>query len=136
MTSAERDRGGRIPLHYAALEDDVDLMAAELAAGADVDDADRAGMTPLHFAAQQYEVAAARLLLEHGAAIDPRDKKGSTPLVTAVFNSRGRGDMIRLLRDAGADPYAVNEFGVIPVELARRVANFDIAQYFADLPAE
>lgn len=136
MVGADRDRGGRIPLHYAAAEDDVDLMAAELAAGADVDDADRAGMTPLHFAAQQYAVAAARLLLEHGAAIDPRDKKGSTPLVTAVWSSKGRGDMIRLLRGAGADPYAVNEFGVTPVGSARLVANYDIAQYFADLPAE
>jgi hypothetical protein len=52
----------------------------------------------------------------------------------AVFNSRGDGDLIMLLRDRGADPFHANERGKTPVGLARLIANHDVARFFADLP--
>ncbi|HTI26080.1 MAG TPA: hypothetical protein VL652_34145 [Kutzneria sp.] len=52
---------------------------------------------------------------------------------TAVFESRGHGELIELLRAAGADPHAVNRSGQNPLGLARLIVNYDVRQYFADL---
>jgi ankyrin repeat protein len=136
MAAAETkpDRGGRTPLHYAALENDLEKIDALLDAGADPNAADWQGFTPLHFAAQQWSVQAAKILLDRGAAVDPINTYGNTPLFTAVFNSKGRGALIELLRGRGADPLRVNEAGQTPSGLARLIGNSDVARYFADLP--
>jgi ankyrin repeat protein len=129
----KRDRAGRTDLHYAALEDDSARAQALIAAGADLNVQDRGGFTPLHFAAQQYSVTVARLLLESGAKVDSVNRYGNTPLWTAVFDSKGRGGVIELLRGAGADPKHFNRAGQTPVGLARLIGNLDVAQFFVDV---
>lgn len=131
--AGDRDRYERTPLHYAAVDNDDAAVKALILQGADVNAQDRDGFTPLHFAAQEYAVAAAKALLEAGAFVDMTNKYGNTPLWTATYNSGGRGDMIRLLREAGADPWHKNTSGHSPVELAREIANYDVRQHFADL---
>ena len=128
------DRYGRTELHYAACECDLAKVRTLLAFGAQVDLPDDNGWTPLHFAAQAHAVAIAEALLAAGASVDARDSRGNTPLINAVFNSRGRGDLIDLLRRHGADPNIANAHGVSPVTLARTIGNFDVKQCFADLP--
>jgi ankyrin repeat protein len=134
MPKEELDRAGRSPLFYAARDGDVDEIKRLIRAGADVNLKDVNGHTPLHFAAQEQKVEAAKTLLEAGAKLDEKDRHGNTPLMRAVATSRGEGEMIRLLRKWGADPFAKNNYGISPVESARMVANFDIAQHFSDLP--
>jgi hypothetical protein len=131
--AGDRDRYKRTPLHHAAFENDTALVRQLLAHGADMNAQDRDGFTPLHFAAQQTAVAAANLLVEAGVTVDIPNKYGNTPLWTATFNSRGQGDMIRLLRAAGADPLRQNNYGHSPLSLARTIGNYDVEQYFADL---
>jgi ankyrin repeat protein len=128
------DRMGRSPLHYAALEGDVARVRELLAAGADPAFQDDNGWTPLHFAAQEQRAEVASMLIAAGASVDAQDVYGNTPLGKAVFNSRGKGDVIQLLREAGADPYLMNKSDVSPLRLARTIANYDVAQFFADLP--
>lgn len=128
------DRLGRTELHYAVCAGDLTKTKALLAAGAQVDVPDDDGWTPLHFAAQAHSVALCEALLAAGASVDPQDSYGNTPLGKAVFNSRGRGDLIALLRRHGADPNIANAHGVSPVALARKIGNFDVKQYFSDLP--
>jgi uncharacterized protein len=128
------DRAGRTPLHYAALEGDMGEVLRLLADGSDPDASDSTGFTPLHFAAQEYKVDAVRELVRGGASVDVANGHGNTPLWTAVFNSEGRGEIIALLRAAGANPAHVNNAGRTPVQLARTIASSDVAQYFADLP--
>jgi len=91
-------------------------------------------MTPLHLACQEGATAAASLLLDAGANVDQPNKHGNTPLFVAVFNSRGRGDVIRLLRSRGANPLYVNKAGQTPLGLAQTIGNYDVAQFFSDLP--
>ena len=129
------DRSGRSQLHYAAAEDRVEDVQRLLADGVDPNLQDCNGASALHFAAQEFAVQAAGALIEGGANVDAADKFGNTPLFTAAFNSRGRGELIRLLRAAGADPSHVNRAGQTPVGVARLIANYDVAQHFADLPA-
>ena len=130
------DRAGRTPLHYAAVDADIAGARQLLESGMDPSTPDDEGWTPLHFAAQSNSAEIAELLLNAGASVDPCDTQGNTPLFKAVFNSRGKGDVIRLLRARGANPYATNKHGVSPLKLARTIANFDVRQFFVDLPEE
>jgi uncharacterized protein len=127
------DEYGRAPLHYAARDGDCRVVEELLRTAADPNAQDDDGWTALHFAAQSNSVTCARALLAAGARVDLRDSHGNTPLSTAVFNARGDGAVIVLLREAGADPRAVNKHGVSPVKLARTIANYDVAQFFADI---
>lgn len=126
---------GRMPLHYAAADGDATRTRELLAAGAPPDQPDSAGWTPLHFAAQSHAVEIAFMLLEAGASVDPRDNHGNTPLFRAVFASQGRGEMISLLRQRGANPMSINGAGQTPVGLARHIGNYEVARYFGDLSA-
>jgi ankyrin repeat protein len=128
------DRLGRTELHYTANEGDVVKATQLIAAGAKVDLADDNGWTPLHFAAQAQCVPIAESLLATGARVDSQDRDGNTPLWRAVFDSRGKGALIDLLRQHGADPMRKNLHGVSPLDLARTIGNYDVAQFFRDLP--
>lgn len=134
-SAAKTDSYRRTALHYAS-GPNLNVMKVRLliALGADVNAVDKNGWTPLHAAAQEKAVAAARLLLRAGAKVDVPDKQGNTALFRAVSSSKGDGAMIQLLRAHGADPYIANNYGNSPISSARLIANFDIAQYFADLP--
>ena len=129
------DRAGRTPLHYAAAGGAIAEVIRLVEAGANSSAQDDDGWSPLHFAAQAGSAAITRILIAAGATVDLRDSNGNTPLGKAVFSSRGDGTVIKLLRDAGADPYAENASGVTPLALARTIANFDVAQFFSDLPS-
>ena len=130
------DRYGRTELHNAIIDGDAAKARTLVAAGARVDAADDDGWTPLHYAAHTYSKTTAELLLAAGAPVDAQDSHGNTPLSTAVFESRGRGELVILLRQHGADPCRDNNYGVSPVSLARTIANYDVAQYFRDLPEQ
>jgi uncharacterized protein len=128
------DRAGRTPLHYAALEGDGPRVRQLLETGMDAGVSDDTGWTPLHFAAQSNAADVVAILLRAGAIVDPQDAHGNTPLIKAVFSSRGFGDVIKLLRAHGADPHLPNASGVSPLKLARTIANYDVRQFFSDLP--
>jgi len=116
---SDTDMFGRTDLHYAAADDDTSRVRETIAAGAEVSLRDHERMTPLHFAAQQSSLAAARELIAAGAEVDAQDDNGNTPLSRAVFESRGRTDMIALLREHGADPMLENHHGRSPLGLAK-----------------
>lgn len=128
----ERDPFGRTDLHYAALEDDADRVTALLDEGELVSAEDVDGNTPLHLAAQEHAVGAARVLINGDASIDARNRWGNTPLFVATVNSAGRGGVIEMLLEAGADAAAVNEHGQTPIGLARLIANYDVAKFFPE----
>ena|SRR6185312_6735694 len=125
---------GRTPLHYAAADGRLDEVLRLLAAGTDANARDDNEWSPLHFATQSNSADITKALLGAGAKIDVQDSHGNTPLSRAVFCSRGDGAVIKLLRDAGADPYVANDSGVTPLSLARTISNYDVAQFFSDLP--
>ena len=108
------DHEGRSPLHYAALKNDAREVTRLIAAGNAPDSSDSQGFTPLHFAAQEYALNAAASLLDLGATVDQTNHFGNTPLFVAVFNSRGRPEMINLLRSGGADPAAIKRVRADP----------------------
>ncbi|GAA3032301.1 ankyrin repeat domain-containing protein [Actinokineospora globicatena] len=124
---------GKGELHQIALKGTAEQAAAVVAAGGDAGLADSHGFTPLHLAAQVRNVAVAEVLLAAGAPVDAVNEYGNTPLFVAVFNSRGHGEAIALLRAHGADPAKVNNAGQTPLGLARLIANYDVRRFFADI---
>ena len=131
MTTA--DKKNRTALHYAANDGDMEAVKALLASGSNPDAQDSQGWSPLHFAAQASSGVVTKSLLAAGATADLRDSNGNTPLFRAVFSYDGDGGAISALLAAGADPHAKNQSDVSPVSLARTIANYDVAKFFADV---
>jgi ankyrin repeat protein len=126
----QTDGDGRTPLFYAVAKDDANRVRTLLEAGANVNVRDKNGETPLHLAAKDFRLAAAAMLLAYGAKVDAQDNQGNTPLFRAVFESRGRGEMIQQLLSAGADKTLVNRYGMSPEMAAHSITNYDVARHF------
>ena len=120
------DREGRTPLFYAVRDGDTAIVGELVKHGAKVNARDKNAETPLHFAARAHQPGVAELLLKNGADVHAQDVHGNSPLFVAVFNSRGRGEIIALLQLHGADKTIKNRHGVSSEELARRIANYDV----------
>ena len=130
------DQGGRIPLHYAALENDVALVKRQLAVGEDVNATDRLGYTPLHFACYEGNVEVVRLLLDAGPDLEIKDAFGRTPLSAVLTAPKNKAGVISLLRERGADPLAVDRQGRTVVGLARWLGDPGVMRCFEDVPEE
>ena len=117
------DVAARTALMYAALNGKMPFVRLLIARKADVNRKDKAGTAALHFAAQDYQPEAVEAPCDVGATIDAEDQFGNTPLNKAAFNSRGRGEVIRILLRHGADPDKKNRTGKSPRMLADIIAN-------------
>jgi uncharacterized protein len=124
-----RDGEGRSALLHAVIDRRLGVAQFLIERGAHVNLQDRHGWGALHFAAQNYDAAMTELLLKHEASVDLQDEHGNSPLSTAVFNSRGRGEVIKLFMGHGANKHLKNKHGVSPHELASIIANYDVAQF-------
>lgn len=97
--SAAHSESGWTLLHYAAEHEDVELIEALIANGADLEAKTLDGWTPLHFAvdiaidgaAQETRIAdfaIVKLLVQKGARLDLRNHNGHTPRdVAALYGS-------------------------------------------------
>ncbi|HEX6120635.1 MAG TPA: ankyrin repeat domain-containing protein [Dongiaceae bacterium] len=128
------DREGRTSLFYAVADGDTAIVAELIRHGANINAQDKQLETPLHFAAREYRLEATELLLKNGASIDPQDVHGNSPLWRAVFDSKGRGGVIKLLLSAGASKGLRNKRGVSPESLAKSIANYDVSNFLEAKP--
>ena len=102
------------PLHDAAKEGDLALIAKLLDEGADVNKRS-AIATPLYFAVQETQLEAVKLLLQRGADVEGKSE-GGTALHRAA--RAGSVDIAQVLLDHGADPNATFKDGINPLHLA------------------
>jgi ankyrin repeat protein len=84
------------PIHAAAANDNLTLLAALLRHGAEVNARQQDDFTPLHTAADHGNAVMAQLLLEHGADINAATGDGRTPLDLAL--AKGHDGVAGLLR--------------------------------------
>mmetsp|Transcript_31645 Transcript_31645/g.69161 ORF Transcript_31645/g.69161 Transcript_31645/m.69161 type:complete len:175 (-) Transcript_31645:327-851(-) len=78
-----RNKDGWQPLHQAAFSGEVDIIAALLKAGANVNAKCNDGDTPLHYASAQGNVSCLTPLVKAGADLEARDMDGESPLDVA-----------------------------------------------------
>src|SRR5215470_12359749 len=119
------------PLVAAIENGNMPVFEALLAAGAGVATPIPSGETPLHAAARRGDEAMARALLARGAPVNapivhPNHQfHGRTPLMHAAI--RGSLPVVKLLLEAGADPFAKDLSGFTALGFAelggKRVAN-------------
>jgi ankyrin repeat protein len=128
---AQPDARGLTPLHVAAAYGHLEVCAALIDAGAEVNVADEDGETPLHSAIRRNQRAVARFLLEHGAATEARNARGRTPLLL-VARETGNIEMARLLVGAGADVNATSSYDETPLDLAAWRGFRGLANLFLD----
>ncbi|OAS14763.1 hypothetical protein A8708_23635 [Paenibacillus oryzisoli] len=124
------DDDGRTALIHAVIDNLTEITKFLIERGANVDAQDNLGYTPLHYASQNYLPEVVKLLVDNKANVDVKDSHGNSPLFRAVFNSRGRGEVILLLLSHGADAHSKNNYDVSPIELAKTISNYDVTQYF------
>jgi ankyrin repeat protein len=119
-----RDEFGSTPLAYAVSEKRPDVVAVLLESGADVMVQDDEGSTALHSAIEHRlpEVAAA-LVKRDPRVVAVADVHGNQPLWTAVFNAKGKYEIVRLLLQHGADVGHRNNVGRTPLDMATRIAD-------------
>jgi ankyrin repeat protein len=104
-------RLGESPLHWAAINSNVELVHALLAAGADPNASTKSKhavgngcgtATPLHFAASRGSIEVVELLLSNGADASATDATGSSVLTASIYSPNR--EILRRLVQAGADP--------------------------------
>lgn len=88
---------------HSVLAKNLEILKWLIANRADVNHKDNLGWSALHHAAQQHLPEIAGELIEGGANINAQDEHGNSVLWRAVFASKGRGEIIALLLQRGAD---------------------------------
>ena len=128
------DSFGRNEIHNAILDYNENqhytLIERLISNGIDPNLQDNNGWSPLHFACQENSEQAVLALIKNKVLIDLKDQFGNTPLFKAVFSSKGQGNIIKLLLEAGANANSVNKNGVSPQTLASSIGNYNVHQFF------
>jgi len=108
----------------AAGSDDVELVRALLAEGADVNASQGDGMTALHRAARAGNLAMAELLIGAGANLEAKTRLGEhRPL--HVASASGRSGVVAVLVAAGAEVNARTTTGATPLHFAAASGSAD-----------
>jgi ankyrin repeat protein len=112
-----RYEDGATPLHYAALDGNIALVALLLNKNADLNVKNASGTTPLHEAARTGHIAVMKKLIVKGANINIQDAKGNSVLHIAIPQEVQR-EVMALLLSSGATPNLRDEHGDSPLHIA------------------
>lgn len=127
---ARRTVDGATSLMIAAQQGNESMIAALLAAHADVNTRDNGGRTALGFGAAQGNANVLAELLAAGAVPNARTSTGWTPLHAAAFN--GTDSAIGPLITAGSIVDSVDDRGLTPLVAAAQVGHTSTAKLLLD----
>lgn len=126
------EAGSPAVLLEAARRGDLALVAARLAAGADVRSRDANAQTPLHLSARGGHIEVARALIAAGAEVSARDDDGNTPYYIAALARHA--ELTGLLLDAGADRIGTKAYGGTPLIAVAERGWVDVASEILKRP--
>ena len=111
-----KNKWGQTPLHWATMNNSIEVAKLLLDRGANVRAKDKFGWTPLHWASRWNSIETANLLLDAGADVNAINKEGHTPLHIATIERKI--EMIELLLEKGADLDVIDNEGRTPLDFA------------------
>jgi len=114
---------GQSLLHEASAYNSLECAQELLNLGVDCDHKDKLGVAALHYCASNFSVDVAKIILEYGANVNINDLYGNEPLWTAVFNARGKYDLVKLLKDFKADSNHKNSSDKSPLDFAKKIGD-------------
>lgn len=126
------DLRGLTALHLAAERDHLAVAILLLDRGANIQSRSDGGRTPLHLASRSASASMVEMLLERARA-DPNAQtaKGRTPLHYAASKAEDRDEerreVLRVLRDWGADPTLQDREGETARDVAQKREHWDAA---------
>jgi hypothetical protein len=87
------------------------------------------GWSPLHYAIEEGQLDVIRLLLQHGTNPNLKCKHGRSLLHFAIQDVSTRPHVkatmvVEVLLDYGADPTKCSRFGIVPLQIAVQICNF------------
>jgi len=112
---------GQNLLHEAIASKKYSIAEKLISLGIDVNHQDNNGQTPLHYSAIHGDRKVAKIILENRGMLDIEDKYGNEPLWHAVFNARGKYDMVNLFMSGIPDVNHKNKNGKSPLDFARQI---------------
>lgn len=121
-----QDGYARTALLWSVVHQNEEISAWLVAHKANLNHQDRNGYTALHFAAQGRRGIAAHLLFENGADPNVADSHGNIPLWTAIINSKGDWELVKLYLAKGANPDSINRYQNTPRRLATETFNVNL----------
>ncbi|KAK9812455.1 hypothetical protein WJX73_001064 [Symbiochloris irregularis] len=125
LTAQDPTYGGTA-LHWAAANNEYQMLGMLLERNAEVMCRSYSGATPLHVAAGQGHTASIRTLLKASADPDAVDRQGSTPLHEAVHGGHIRA--VSLLLRQNADPACTDCSKDTPMHVASRRGHLDVVE--------
>lgn len=94
-----------------------DLLKREI----DLNHQDNNGQTALHYAAVHGNFILAKDIVEFGGDPNIKDKYGNNALWTAVFNAKGKYDIVELYVEAGGIADSKNKSNRSPLDFAMQI---------------
>ncbi|MEJ2702644.1 MAG: ankyrin repeat domain-containing protein, partial [Sedimentisphaerales bacterium] len=125
-----KDWLGWAPLHYAARQNDKDMIQLLVSRGAKVNVHNREGLAPLHLTTDR---DCAELLIAQSADVNIKDNDGWVPLLYAARD--GRQDIAEILIRAGANVNPSN-LGRKPLHWALKKGHTDIVKLLIEKGAD
>lgn len=126
-----RNEQGDSLLILAAYHGHGELVRLLLEAGADTEMANDRGQTALCAAAFRGDAGIVRTLVGHGAQIEGPPGGRSPFMIAAMFD---RVEIMQLLRDQGADPWAREDGGLTALEAAQKMGADEAVQWLGRQP--
>lgn len=125
------DRWGESPLFACARLGTTEIGEMFMEWGADVEHRSRNGMTPLHAAVLASQDEMIEWLLEKGATLWATDRSGWNALHYAAFG--GSRSTVLLLLDLGLDPGSRTDQQETPLDIARRILNYEATEVLEEV---
>jgi uncharacterized protein len=125
-----KDQEGRTLFFHAVLSGKIDIINWIYSKGVEINQKDNIGWTVLHYAVQNNLVEVSNLLISFGSDVNAQDNHGNSVLWRAVFESKGKGEIISLLILNNANPNLKNNYNISPFELANTISNYDVKRFF------
>jgi len=129
----QQDRGGRIPLHWAASIGSqmlVDYLLDHDSMVGLVDASDEANWTPLIIAASAGKLEIVETLIGKGADVNAKNSGGHSALQYAA--SKNHAEIVELLIANNADPNIADEMSSTPAHRAASLGNLKILAFLLE----